>query len=235
MPDSPAAALILAAGLGTRMKSALPKVMHHVAGRPMVAHLLETVGKTAPERIAVVIGPGMEDVAAAVAPYPVCVQHERLGTGDAVKAGRAELETFTGPVLVLYGDTPLVSAATMQAAVAACTGGAAVVVVGFRPNTGGDYGRLVTDESGALTAIVEAKDATAEQLKIGLCNSGIMAISGSHLFALLDGLDTNNVKGEYYLTDIVALAHGKGLQTAVVEAEEAELMGVNSRGELAVA
>jgi len=237
MPDTPVAALILAAGLGTRMKSARPKVMHPLAGRPMVAHLLETIGALAPERVAVVVGPGpgMDEVAAAVAPHPVCVQTERLGTGDAVKAGRAQLAGFTGPVLVLYGDTPLVSAGTMGAAAGACAGGAAVVVVGFRPSDGGDYGRLVTDDKGALTGIVEAKDATAAQLEIGLCNSGLMAISGQHLFALLDAIGTDNAKGEYYLTDIVALAHGKGLETAVVEAEESELMGINSRGELAVA
>jgi len=235
MPDTPVAALVLAAGLGTRMKSARPKVMHHLAGRPMVAHLLETVGALAPERVAVVVGPGMDEVAAAVAPRPVCVQAERLGTGDAVKTGRAELAGFTGPVLVLYGDTPLVSAATMRAAAGACAGGAAVVVVGFRPADSGDYGRLVTDDKGALTGIVETKDATSAQLEIGLCNSGLMAISGQHLFALLDAIGTENAKGEYYLTDIVALAHGKGFETAVVEAEESELMGINSRGELAVA
>ena len=234
-PDTPVAALILAAGLGTRMKSARPKVMHELAGRPMVAHLLETVGALAPERIAVVVGPGMDAVAAAVAPHPVCVQTERRGTGDAVKAGRAELEGFAGPVLVLYGDTPLVGAATMRAAAGACAAGAAVVVVGFRPTDGQEYGRLVTDDAGALLEIVEAKDATPAQLKIGLCNSGLMAISGRHLFALLDQIGTDNAKGEYYLTDIVALAHGGGLRTVVVEAEETELMGINSRGELAVA
>lgn len=235
MPDTPVAALILAAGLGTRMKSARPKVMHKLAGRPMVSHLLETVDQLAPERIAVVIGPGLSEVAAAVAPRSVCVQHERLGTGDAVAAAKENLEEFAGTVLVLYGDTPLVSAETMGAVVAACAAGTEVVVVGFRPTDGQQYGRLVIDDSGELIAIVEAKDATAEQLEIGLCNSGLMAIAGPQLFDLLDGLDTDNAKGEYYLTDIVALAHGGGLQTAVVEAGEAELMGINSRGELAIA
>ncbi len=235
MPDTPVAALVLAAGLGTRMNTERPKVMHHLAGRPMVSHLLATVDALAPERVAVVVGPGMDDVAAAVAPHPVCVQAERLGTGDAVKAARDNLEDFAGPVLVLYGDTPLVSAATMRAATAACAGGAAVVVVGFQPANGEDYGRLVTGDDGTLTGIVEAKDATAAQLEIGLCNSGVMAVSGEHLFGLLDHLDTDNAKGEYYLTDIVALAHDGGLQTAVIEAGEAELMGINSRGELAAA
>jgi len=233
--EPPVAALILAAGLGTRMQSARPKVMHPLAGRPMVAHLLETVGALAPARVAVVVGPGMDAVAAAVAPHPVCVQAERRGTGDAVKAARAQLDGFAGPVLVLYGDTPLVGIDTMRAAAAACAAGAAVVVVGFRRGDGQDYGRLVTDETGALAAIVEAPDATPAQLEIGLCNSGLMAIAGEHLFALADRIGTDNAKGEYYLTDIVALAHGSGLRTAVVEAEESELMGINSRGELAVA
>jgi len=236
MSETPVAALVLAAGLGTRMKSGRPKVMHQLAGRPMVAHLLATLGELAAARVAVVVGPGMDDVAAAVAPHPVCVQAERLGTGDAVKAARAELANFAGPVLVLYGDTPLVSAATMGAAATACADGAAVVVVGFRPARGDhQYGRLVVDQAGALTAIVEAKDATPEQLAIGLCNSGLMAISGAHLFELVDRIGTDNAKGEYYLTDIVALARRAGLATAVVEAGEAELMGINSRGELAVA
>ena len=234
MPDTPVAAIILAAGLGTRMKSARPKVMHPLAGRPMVAHLLETVEALAPQRIAVVVGPGMDEIAAAVAPHPVCVQAERRGTGDAVKAARASLEGFTGPVLVLYGDTPLLTGETMQAAADACAAGAAVVAVGFRPTDGGEYGRLVTDDTGAVSEIAEAKDATAAQLEIGLCNSGLMAISGEHLFGLLDGIETDNAKGEYYLTDIVAIAHGGGLRTAFVEAGEAELMGINSRGELAI-
>ena len=200
----------------------------------MVVHLLETVDTLAPERVAVVVGPGMDEVAAAVAPHSVCVQIERLGTGDAVKAARASLDGFTGPVLVLYGDTPLLTAGTMTAAAGECAAGAAVVVVGFRPSDGGEYGRLVTDDSGAVTEIVEAKDATAAQLEIGLCNSGLMAISCEHLFGLLDSIGTDNAKGEYYLTDIVGMAYGGGLRTAFVEAGEAELMGINSRGELAI-
>lgn len=235
MPDHPVAALVLAAGLGTRMKSEIPKVMHRLAGRPMVSHLLETVDVLAPERVAIVVGPGMDEVAAAVAPHPLCIQHDRSGTGDAVKAARAQLEDYKGTVLILYGDTPMVSAETMRATVEACAGGAAVVVVGFRPTDGGEYGRLVTDDTGALLEIVEAKDATEDQLKIGVCNSGLMAISGEHLFSMIDEIGTDNAKGEYYLTDVVSIARGRGLRAAVVEAGEAELMGINSRGELAVA
>jgi len=235
MTDTPIAVVILAAGKGTRMKSGLPKVMHAVAGRPMISHLLDTVSQLSPEKIVVVIGPDMDLVRDTVAPHPTCVQADRNGTGGAVKAARAELEGFTGTVLVLYGDTPLVRAQTMAAAAGACADGAAVSVLGFRPSHFHQYGRLITDARGALTAIVEARDATPEQLDVNLCNSGVMAFDGAHLFGLLDQLDTNNSKGEYYLTDTVRLACAQGLSAAVVEGEEEELLGVNSREDLAVA
>ena len=170
-----------------------------------------------------------------MAPHPTCVQADRNGTGGAVKAARAELEGFTGTVLVLYGDTPLVRADTMAAAAGACADGAAVSVLGFRPSHFHQYGRLITDDSGALTAIVEARDASPEELDVNLCNSGVMAFAGEHLLGLLDKLDTNNSKGEYYLTDTVRLARAQGLSAAVVEGEEDELLGVNSREDLAVA
>ncbi|CAN0571275.1 unnamed protein product, partial [Laminaria digitata] len=205
MTDTPIAVVILAAGKGTRMKSGLPKVMHAVAGRPMISHLLDTVSTLAPEKVVVVVGPDMDLVTDTVAPHPTCVQADRNGTGGAVKAARAELEGFTGTVLVLYGDTPLVRAETMAAAAGACADGAAVSVLGFRPSHFHQYGRLITDDSGALTAIVEARDASPEELDVNLCNSGVMAFAGEHLLGLLDKLDTNNSKGEYYLTDTVRL------------------------------
>ena len=235
MTDTPIAVVILAAGKGTRMKSGLPKVMHAVAGRPMISHLLDTVSTLAPEKVVVVVGPDMDLVTDTVAPHPTCVQADRNGTGGAVKAARAELEGFTGTVLVLYGDTPLVRADTMAAAAGACADGAAVSVLGFRPSHFHQYGRLITDDSGALTAIVEARDASPEELDVNLCNSGVMAFAGEHLLGLLDKLDTNNSKGEYYLTDTVRLARAQGLSAAVVEGEEDELLGVNSREDLAVA
>ena len=235
MTDTPIAVVILAAGKGTRMKSGLPKVMHAVAGRPMIAHLLDTVSTLSPEKVVVVVGPDMDLVAGTVAPHPTCVQADRNGTGGAVKAARQELEGFTGTVLVLYGDTPLVRAETMAAAAGACADGAAVSVLGFRPSHFHQYGRLITDASGALTAIVEARDASPEELDVNLCNSGVMAFDGRHLFGLLDQLDTNNSKGEYYLTDTVRLACAAGLSAAVVEGDEDELLGVNSREDLAVA
>lgn len=235
MTDTPIAVVILAAGKGTRMKSGMPKVMHAVAGRPMIAHLLGTVSELSPEKVVVVIGPDMDQVSEAVAPHTTCVQEDRNGTGGAVKVAAAELQGFAGTVLVLYGDTPLVRAETMRAAAGACAGGSAVSVLGFHPSHFHQYGRLITDDSGALTAIVEARDATPEQLEVNLCNSGVMAFDGRHLQGLLDQLDTNNSKGEYYLTDTVAHATAKGLPAAVVEGEEEELLGVNSREDLAVA
>ena len=216
------------------MRSDLPKVMHPLAGRPMITHLLGTAAELSPEKIVVVVGPDMEIVANTVAPHPTCVQAERNGTGGAVKAAREVLDGFTGTVLVLYGDTPLVTADTMRRA-AACADGAAVSVLGFRPSHFHQYGRLITDGDGTLTAIVEARDATPDQLDVNLCNSGVMAFDGRHLFGLLDRIGTDNSKGEYYLTDMVALARADGHSAAVVEGEEDELLGINSRTDLAIA
>ncbi|MEP4379531.1 MAG: bifunctional UDP-N-acetylglucosamine diphosphorylase/glucosamine-1-phosphate N-acetyltransferase GlmU [Alphaproteobacteria bacterium] len=235
MTDTALAIVVLAAGKGTRMRSDLPKVMHPLAGRPMIAHLLDTAAELSPERVVVVVGPDMGVVADAVAPHPTCVQADRNGTGGAVKAARDALEGFTGTVLVLYGDTPLVTADTMRRAAGACTGDVAVTVLGFRPSHFHQYGRLITDGDGALTAIVEARDATPEQLEVNLCNSGVMAFDGRHLFGLLDKIGTDNSKGEYYLTDMVALARADGHAAAVVEGEEDELLGVNARADLAMA
>ena len=217
------------------MRSDLPKVMHPVAGRPMIAHLLATASELSPERIVVVIGPDMDRVRDAVAPHPTRVQAERNGTGGAVKAARGALEGFEGTVLVLYGDTPLVTADTMRRAAAACADGVAVSVLGFRPSHFHQYGRLITNDDGGLEAIVEAKDASPEELEGNLCNSGVMAFDGRHLVGLLDRLDTNNAKNEYYLTETVALARADGHAAAVVEGAEEELLGVNSRADLAIA
>jgi bifunctional UDP-N-acetylglucosamine pyrophosphorylase/glucosamine-1-phosphate N-acetyltransferase len=237
MTSNTVSAVILAAGKGTRMKSALPKVLHAVGGRPMVLHVLDAVGRIGAERSVVVIGPDMEgDVAPAVAPAQTAVQHDQAGTADAVKAARAALAGVGGTVLVLYGDTPLIAPETLSAMVAAREeGGHAVVVLGFRPEDPGPYGRLVTDDDGALTEIVEAKDASPEQLAIGLCNSGVMAVDGAVLFDLLDRVGNDNAKGEYYLTDIVGLARASQRSCGIIEADADELMGVNDRADLAVA
>jgi len=237
MTNRNTAIVVLAAGLGTRMKSAKPKVMHPLAGRPMIAHQMGTLESLSPDRIVIVIGEEMESVAAAVAPHPTAIQHERLGTGHAVMAAREALAGFDGDVLVVYGDTPLISAETLDRMleVRRTAPHPAVVVLGFHPDDPGAYGRLILDADGGLATIVEARDANADELAVNLCNSGVMAIDGARIPGLLDGLRNDNVKGEYYLTDIIGLARADGLPCAVVEGEEAELLGINSRADLALA
>jgi bifunctional UDP-N-acetylglucosamine pyrophosphorylase/glucosamine-1-phosphate N-acetyltransferase len=209
------------------MESARPKVLHEIAGRGMIFHLLATLRELAFDRTVVVVGKGMDELARAVAPVPVAVQDPPLGTGHAVMAARGALTGFTGDVLVLFGDTPLI---TRDA-----KGNPAVVVLGFRPDDPGPYGRLVV-EGGKLMRIVEARDATAKERKIGLCNAGVMAIDGARLFELLDAVGNDNAKNEYYLTDIVAIARKKRWGAVAVEATDAsEVMGVNTRADLAVA
>ncbi len=237
MTNRKTAVVMLAAGLGTRMKSELPKVLHPLANRPMIAHLLDTVAALAPERVVVVIGEDMDAVAKTVAPHPIVVQHPRLGTGHAVMAARAALADFDGDVLIVYGDTPLITQATLERMLAArrAATNPAVIVLGFRPADPGAYGRLIVGPDGSLDAIVEANDATPEQHAIGLCNSGVMAVDGARLFALLDRVGNANAKGEYYLTDIVHLARGDGIACGFVEGGARELLGVNSRADLAAA
>ncbi len=233
------AAIVLAAGLGTRMKSDLPKVLHPVAGRPMLGHVLDGLAELGAVRSVVVVAPGAPGIEAFAAPHPTVVQDPPLGTGHAVLAARDAMAGFEGPVLILFGDTPLMSAGTMRAmadALAAhdLAAAPAVVVLGFRPDDPAGYGRLVSAADGALDAIVEHRDATPEQRAIGLCNAGIMAVDGSRLFGLLDRVGNDNARNEYYLTDIIALARGDGLGCVVVEIDDAdEVMGVNSRADLA--
>ncbi len=232
------AAIVLAAGLGTRMKSGIPKVLHPLAGRPMIAHLLQTLSALKPDQIVVVGGgDGMADVAAAVAPHPCDDQGERLGTGHAVLAARPALGDFDGDVFVLFGGDPLIGADTLSRMIEArhSKPQPSIVVLGFETWEPAAYGRLITDGDGALEAIVEAKDATPEQLQITLCNSGVMLIDGRVLWGLLDRVGNENAKGEYYLTDIIALARGDGLTCAVVEGDEDELLGVDDRIDLASA
>ena len=235
MTKDKTAAIVLAAGLGTRMESRLPKVLHPLAGRPMIGHLMETLAGMDLERIVVVVGDDMEAVAEAVAPHPTVVQKERLGTGHAVRTACEAVDGFDGTVLVLYADAPLISVETLTRMIEARRRAPrpAVVVLGFRPSDPGPYGRLIVGADGTLQAIVEAGDATPGQGAIALCNAGVMAIDGRPLPGLLARIGTDNAKGEVYLTDIVAMARGDGLTCAVVEGDEAELIGVNSRADLA--
>jgi bifunctional UDP-N-acetylglucosamine pyrophosphorylase / glucosamine-1-phosphate N-acetyltransferase len=227
------AAIILAAGQGTRMRSAHPKVMHHLAGRPMVQHLLAACAPVF-QRIVVVVGPGMEGLVAAVAPHATVVQEERLGTGHAARIAAPLLEGFTGDVAVLYGDNPLVSTATLERLVAA-RGAADLALLAMRPADPGRYGRVLQDGSGQVTRIVEHADATEEERAVGLCNAGVVCAAAPNLFRWLAGLRNDNRQAEFYLTDVVEVARAEGLAATAVEAPEAELRGINTRVELAAA
>jgi len=237
MTVSDLALIILAAGKGTRMKSSLHKVLHPLGGRPMLHHLIDTAAPLNPSRKVVVVGAGKEQVEASVGDQAdIVVQEPQLGTGHAVQVTKEQLADFKGDVLILYGDVPLLSQATMKKMVdTRADTGAAVVVLGFTPADAKAYGRLKVNENANLDAIVEYKDATEKERAITLCNSGIMSLDGNHMFTLLDALDNDNAAGEYYLTDVVEIANSKGLGCAVVEADEQEVMGVNSRSELAEA
>ncbi|RZF65799.1 bifunctional UDP-N-acetylglucosamine diphosphorylase/glucosamine-1-phosphate N-acetyltransferase GlmU [Sphingomonas populi] len=234
---SPLAAIILAAGKGTRMKSDLHKVLHPVAGRPMLLHLLASVESLAPERVVVVTGAGREQVEAAVAPLgaTTALQAEQLGTGHAVAQAEAALAGFDGAVLILYGDVPLVSAATMRRMLdrLAADDGPATVVLGFRPTDPAAYGRIIADADGRIAKMVEYKDASPDERAQTLCNSGLMAVRSADLFPLLAKVGNDNAAGEYYLPDIVMLAASEGRTSVVIETDAVEVAGVNSRAELA--
>ena len=237
MKNQSFAAVVLAAGQGTRMESALPKALHPLAGRSMINHLLETIDGMAPERCVVVIGEADDAVARAVAPHDCRVQDPPLGTGHAVMAALDALEGFAGTVLVLFADSPLIRPATLARLLEArrTKPPPALAVLGFRPPEPGNYARLILEDDGNLEAIVEARDATPEQLALGLCNSGFMAVDGALLPNLVGRLGDDNAKGEYYLFDLIGLARADGAACAMVEGDSAELMGVDTRGDLAVA
>jgi len=234
----PTAVIVLAAGQGTRMNSDLPKVLHPLAGAPLLAHALATARGLAPERIVLVIGHGADAVAAAARAIDeevtVVTQAEQRGTGHAVLQAAPALAGFSGDAIVLYADTPFIRPETLEAMLAARGEGAAVVVLGFEAADPGAYGRLVRDEGG-LKAIVEARDATPEERTIRLCNSGLLAADAGTLFDLLAHVRPDNAKAEYYLTDVVKLARARGLTAAAITCPEAETLGVNSRADLAAA
>ncbi|MGU3494940.1 bifunctional UDP-N-acetylglucosamine diphosphorylase/glucosamine-1-phosphate N-acetyltransferase GlmU [Xanthobacteraceae bacterium A53D] len=230
--------VVLAAGEGTRMASRLPKVLHKVAGRSMLQHVLDTTSAAGATRVAVVIGPDREDVAAeAMRVRPdaqVFVQRERLGTAHAVLAARAALDQPVDDVLVLYADTPLLRPETLARLRAPLAQGAGVAVLGFRPEDPTGYGRLLT-QGDELVAIREEKDATPEERRVNFSNAGVMALSGAKALDLLGRIGNANAKGEYYLTDAVEIACADGLSAVATEAEVDEVAGVNSRIQLAEA
>jgi bifunctional UDP-N-acetylglucosamine pyrophosphorylase/glucosamine-1-phosphate N-acetyltransferase len=231
------AAVILAAGKGTRMKSALPKVMHAIAGQPMIGHVLASLAPLGPSPVVVVVAPGMKNVTPAVAPHGTAIQEQQLGTAHAVIAAREALGADADDLLILYGDTPLITTSTLERLLGRrrAADKPAVVVLGMRPAEAAEYGRLVVDGEGRLEAIVEYREATAKQRRIGLCNSGVMAVDGRRIWDLLAAVSNKNTKGEYYLTDVVAIARQQGLACAAIEAPAEELLGINSRAELAAA
>src|SRR5215813_6998049 len=236
------AAIILAAGRGTRMKSAIPKVMHQIAGQPMIAYPLAALQPLSPAATVVVIGPQMEVVARRVAPAESVLQDPPLGTGDAVRTALHALGCRLAPpgpiedVLVLYGDTPLLRGETLARLLAEQKRApAAVLLAGMRPVDPGPYGRIVSSPDGASLRIVEAADATPEESAIGLCWGGLMLIRARQICELIEALDRNNAKREFYLTGIVGLATDKGLQCRALELPAEEMIGVNTRAELAEA
>jgi bifunctional UDP-N-acetylglucosamine pyrophosphorylase / glucosamine-1-phosphate N-acetyltransferase len=231
--------LVLAAGKGTRMKSAMPKVLHQVGGRSMMGHVLALADCVMAEHRAVVIGPDMDVVRAEVmrmAPNtPVFVQAQQRGTADAVLAASDAIAAHTGDVMVLYADTPLIKAETIERLRDALSAGAGVAVLGFHAANPTGYGRLLTDTNNQLLAIREEKDATPAERQVTLCNSGVMAFNLPNLLELLKKIGNANAKGEYYLTDAVEIASAHGATTAVVVCPETEVLGVNARDQLSVA
>ena len=237
VPDRPVAAIILAAGKGTRMKSDTHKVLHPIGGRPMLMHLLASLDELRPERRVVVVGDKADQLRTALSGTDVqlAVQEPQEGTAHAVLQAEAGLAGFDGVALILFGDVPLVRADTMARLVAAVNGGAAIAVLGFRPARTGAYGRVIAGADGRILKMVEAKDATPDELAVPLCNAGLMAVDAGRLFGLLKRVGNDNAAGEYYLPDIVMLANADGDVCRVLEAGTDEVLGVNSRGELAEA
>lgn len=229
--------IILAAGKGTRMESDLPKVLHHLAGAPMLLHVMKSSATLEPERLVIIAGHGADAVGAVARDYSetaqVVLQSEQLGTGHAVSQAKSALADCTGDVIVLYGDTPFVRPETLQALLAARKT-ADIVVLGFQAANAGRYGRLVMQGS-AVSRIVEYKDASEQERAITFCNSGVICAKADVLFSLLEAVGNDNASKEYYLTDIVQLANDRNLSVAAVHCDEAETMGINSRAELAQA
>jgi bifunctional UDP-N-acetylglucosamine pyrophosphorylase/glucosamine-1-phosphate N-acetyltransferase len=230
-------AIVLTAGEGRRMGSDLPKVLHAVGGCPMLVHVMAAARATG-AGIAVVVGPGqtaVADVATAIAPdATIFIQAERRGTAHAVLCARSAIARGADIVLVLFGDTPLIRPEPLSKLQTAVAKGAAVAVLGFRPANPAGYGRLIVGD-GELLGIVEDKDANAEQRNIGLCNGGLMALDGRSALDILDRIGDANAQREFYLTDAVAVARKMGLQVVVIDAEEDDVRGINTKAQLAEA
>ncbi|APH74571.1 bifunctional UDP-N-acetylglucosamine diphosphorylase/glucosamine-1-phosphate N-acetyltransferase GlmU [Aquibium oceanicum] len=238
MSERSCLSIILAAGEGTRMKSTLPKVLHPVAGLPMVCHVLDAATAAGSGALAVVVGHGADAVARTVRERvdnaDVFLQAERLGTAHAVLAAREAIARGHDDLLVMFGDTPLIETTALDAARAKLAEGASVAVMGFRTENPTGYGRLI-ERDGELVAIREERDCTDKERKITFCNGGLMAIDGRIALSLLEAVGNDNAKGEFYLTDVVAVARAMGLRVAATEAPFDNVLGINNRAELAEA
>jgi bifunctional UDP-N-acetylglucosamine pyrophosphorylase/glucosamine-1-phosphate N-acetyltransferase len=231
-------AIVLAAGEGTRMRSDLPKALHALGGRSLLAHVLGAAAQAGGGDLAVVVGPGGDAVAAEalrIAPKAkIFPQQQRRGTADAVLAARQALAAKSDDVLVMFADTPLVRPQLLSALRAALAKGASVAVLGFTPADPTGYGRLVMQD-GELSAVREERDASAAERTNGFCNGGLMALAGKTALAILERIGNDNAKGEYYLTDAVAIARDMGLKAVAIAAEEDDVRGINTRAQLAQA
>jgi bifunctional UDP-N-acetylglucosamine pyrophosphorylase/glucosamine-1-phosphate N-acetyltransferase len=236
---SPFSVVVLAAGQGTRMRSDTHKVLHPIAGKPMLLHLLDTVQGLGAAKVVVVVGKGREQVEGALAKrhgVVTALQAEQKGTGHAVLMAREELAGIDGPVLVTFADTPFVTAATLQAMIDRLgqTDDPGVVVLASSPEDGKAYGRVILEDGGdRIAKMVEYKDANEAERAVKLCNSGMLAANAAELFAWLDKVGNDNAAGEYYLPDVVNVAHDEGRHPVAIEGEPFETAGVNSRAELA--
>ena len=232
------AVVILAAGKGTRMRSELPKVLHQIGNAPMLHHAMQTAATLSPDRVIVVAGHGAEHVEASAKAFNpdavVVLQEQQLGTGHAVLAAQPALHGFDGDLYVLYGDTPFIRPETLRD-MRRARAGADVVALGFKAADPGKYGRFVLGDGDSLETIVEAKDATPDQLNIDICNSGLMAADSAAMLGFLDRIGNENAQGEYYLTDVISVARGDSLTCKAVICDEAETLGVNDRVQLAEA
>ena len=237
MNQSNFSAVILAAGQGTRMRSDTHKVLHPIAGKAMLLHLLETVEAMGADRRVVVVGKGREQLEAALEGHGVetALQAEQKGTAHAVQVAEAALSGFDGPVLVLYGDTPFVTRETLQRMLdrLSAADSPGVVVLASSPDDGKAYGRVILGEGDHIAKMVEFKDANEAERAVRLCNSGMMAVASADLFRWLEKVGNANAAGEYYLPDIVMVANAEGRHAVVIEGEAFETAGVNSRAELA--
>jgi len=231
-------AIVLAAGEGTRMNSARPKVLHKVAGKTLLAHVLTALAEAAVGATAIVVAPGQDAVAAEarrITPgAAIFVQRERRGTAHAVLAAKSALENPPDDILIVYADTPLIRPQTLSRLRAPLAAGAALAVLGFRPAEPSGYGRLLI-EGGALVAVREEADASAAERAITLCNGGLMALSGRSALAILEQIGDRNRKGEFYLTDAVEIARRMRLDAVAVEVEEDDVRGINTKTQLAEA